>query len=299
MSEETAKPRWYVPTPGRLVLALLVVELTLLLINYQSGWMVLTGIGIFILTILVGLVWFGVALVLRRKFQFSLLSLCGLMLCLCLLGSWFAWKMERAKRQREVAARIESLNGLVVYDYGLDKNGDWLPKGQPPPAWLRDVVGVDFLSSPVGATLQNAPVTDGQLTCLDEWAGQLLLLYLDETQVTDEGVQFLAKFSELKCLALDHTQVTDVGVGYLKRLPKLKLLCLAYTQVSDTGLEHLKGLPHLEEIALSGTHVTDSGLVHLEGLIKLERLYVAETLVTEEGTNRLQQELPNCKIIVE
>ena len=79
MTTEPIKPRWFMPTPGKLVLALVITVLLLLFADPTNGWMVLTGVVAFILTILVGLVWCGIALLLRRRFQFSILSLLGLM----------------------------------------------------------------------------------------------------------------------------------------------------------------------------------------------------------------------------
>jgi hypothetical protein len=45
------------------------------------------------------------------------------------------------------------------------------------------------------------------------------------------------------------------------------------------------------------TNVGDSGLRYLETLKHLEVVNLTETLVTDDGVKRLQQALPNCKII--
>ena len=60
---------------------------------------------------------------------------------------------------------------------------------------------------------------------------------------------------------------------------------------------HLKALTKLKRLDLENTQVTDAGLVHLKGMTNLKRLYLDNTQVTDEGVKKLQQVLPNCRII--
>jgi hypothetical protein len=69
------------------------------------------------------------------------------------------------------------------------------------------------------------------------------------------------------------------------------------TKVADVGLEHLKGLTRLGWLNLWGTKVTDVGLNPLAGLATLQSLNLLFTDVTTDGAKRLQQTLPNCKIV--
>jgi hypothetical protein len=72
---------------------------------------------------------------------------------------------------------------------------------------------------------------------------------------------------------------------------------LRNTEVTDAGLEYLKGFNQLEQLNLENTEVTDAGLKYLNGLIQLESLDVEGTPVTDFGVMRLQQVLPNCRVI--
>ena len=94
-----------------------------------------------------------------------------------------------------------------------------------------------------------------------------------------------------------NSQVTDAGLVHLKGLTKLEVLLLTCKQITDAGLVHLKGLTNLESLNLSNTPITDTGLVHLKGLTNLEQLWLGGTQVTDEGVKKLQQALPNCKIL--
>ncbi len=83
MTDPAAKPQpcWFQLTPGRFVLALLAVEVLLWLserfgwLAWHKGYAVLTGVAVVGLAMLLILGWFVVALVFRRRFQFSLRSL--------------------------------------------------------------------------------------------------------------------------------------------------------------------------------------------------------------------------------
>ena len=50
-------------------------------------------------------------------------------------------------------------------------------------------------------------------------------------------------------------------------------------------------------VDLSATKVTDAGLVHLKRLTKLKYLNLRDTKVTDASVKKLQQALPNCKIL--
>ena len=118
--------------------------------------------------------------------------------------------------------------------------------------------------------------------------------------VTDADLADLRGLRQLKHLDLSGAEVTDAGLEHLKGLRQLKTLILRICfNVTDAGLEQLKGLTALEALDLNGTDVTDDGLEGLPGLTNLTRLDLGETYVTYEGIKRLQQALPNCKVIVD
>jgi hypothetical protein len=126
---------------------------------------------------------------------------------------------------------------------------------------------------------------------------ELQTLDLRQTKVTDAGLVNLQGLTHLTLLDLADTQVTDAGLAHITNLTELRSLNLAGTQVTDAGLAHLKGLKRLVLMNLQGTKVTDAGLTHLEGLTRLRGLYLSRAKVTDAGVEKLQQALPNCKIM--
>jgi hypothetical protein len=70
---------------------------------------------------------------------------------------------------------------------------------------------------------------------------------LDETQVTDAGLECLKGLSQLYELSLNDTTVTDAGLEYLRGLTNLKLLFLDRTHVTDEGVKQIRqALPKCE-----------------------------------------------------
>ena len=199
----------------------------------------------------------------RRWFQF-LVSL-GM--------SWVAVRMQSARQEKVAVEEIEKLGALVMYDCVVYESGNPFQLAQRPgPWWLRNSLGQNFFATVVDVDFARSPVTD-------------------------VGLEHLEGLTQLRRLDLHYTQVVGTGLKHLKGLTRLQTLNLFGTEVTDVGLEYLKGLTRLQTLDLSDTEVTDVGLGHLKGLTRLQTLTLFGTKVTDEGVKRLQQALPNCKII--
>lgn len=84
-------------------------------------------------------------------------------------------------------------------------------------------------------------------------------------------------------LGVDHTFVNSVE--------------LDNTGVTDADLAILDGLSYLEYLTLSNTQITDAGLLHLYDFSYLQIVDVTNTQVTDEGVKKLEDVLPNCRVI--
>ena len=196
----------------------------------------------------------------RRWFQFRLRTLLVAILVLSVPLSWFAWRMEKARRQREVVEAISRLGGNVEFDLDMET-----------PYWLLRLLGQESVLKPVTVSFKGTLIGDSELAHLEA-------------------------LTDLEILFLDRTQITDDGLACLPQLPKLHGLHLADTHVTDSGLKHLHRFADLLQLSLDGCRVSDTGLEHLRGLANLELLNLTYTDVTPEGVKKLQKALPNCKI---
>lgn len=197
----------------------------------------------------------------RRWYQYSLRTLLIFVTVVAVFCSWFAVRMQRAKRQREAVEAIAKTATRVRYDYHARLSQGAKP---PDPLRLRKLLGDDFFSDVVVVGLKS-DAGDAELEYFQRLT-ELRSLGLSDTQITDAGLEHLKGMTSLKWLNLARTQVSDAGLEHLKGLTSLETLWLTRTQVTDAGLEHLEGLTSLQELELDQTQVTDAGLVHLKGL---------------------------------
>ena len=291
-----AKRRWYRVTPDRLVWLLLVVEGLLWLAErfgcFPKGYAVLLAVASVALAMLVMLLWFAASLVFRWRFQFSIGSLLVLAVVVAVACGWFASAINGAKEQEKAVAGIERSKGLagyggyVGYDYQGYEYDDELPldpyfspqpgpRSEPGPAWLRRVLGKDFLSDVARADV-GGDEGIAYLRCLP--GPRALGLF----NVTDDGIgsipafhqvrsvwlshitrKFVVKLNELSALEGVHAhEATDFELEELKALPRLKRLDLFTSKTSDAGLKQIRELSELQLLNLAATHITDSVSVH-------------------------------------
>jgi hypothetical protein len=331
------------PTPAWLIFGLLVVEGLLWLSarfqwpTWHKGYAVLIAVASVGVLFAAMLLWLAIALVFRRRFQFTIRSLLVLTVAVALPCNWLAVELKAARREKAAATAIVKLCFHEVV---------W---SQPSaPAWLRRLLGDEFFASVTEVDwggewgsdegLENLKALN-QLQRLDLGGGivtdvglenverldQLQTLDLmDLFHVTDAGLEHLQGLNHLVDLNLCNTRVTDAGLKHLKGLKQLQRLDLTLQdRVTDAGLESLKGLKQLQRLDLTGLvrvtdaglenlkglkqlqrldltclfQVTDAGLENLKGLDQLQELKLEATKVTDEGVAKLQRTLPNCKII--
>jgi len=299
--------RWYHLTPDRFLLGLAAVEVFLFLseqfrwlaFNEKKGWTVLIGMAVLCLAGLLMLLWMGIALLFRRRFQFSLRSLLGAVVVVAMMCSWFTAKMQQAKRQKEAVIAIERLGGSVFYDYeGFDRyKHPILPEmlGLPPaekptppyPTWLNELVGGHFLSAVKDVSLWSINLCDDDLMHLKN-LHELEYLSLGGDQITNNGLRHIRQLNGLRNLSIEGEGITDAGLQHVGQLNGLRQLAIISEGITGAGLQHLKGLTELEELALPWTRVTDAGMVHLKNLSNLHFLNLRETQVTDAGLEHLK-----------
>lgn len=101
----------------------------------------------------------------------------------------------------------------------------------------------------------------------------------------------------LEWLLLENTSVTDAGLESVAKMTGLKLLVLKDTAVTGAGVARLAGLRRLEILSLENTRVTGPGLIPLSGLTPLRELWLKGTRLSSSDTAALAEALPACRII--
>jgi len=114
--------------------------------------------------------------------------------------------------------------------------------------------------------------------------------------ITDAGLVYIGRLTDLRKLEVATSQVTDLGLAHLSRLNKLKYLNLENTRISDAGLMRLLPLANLKELLIGGNTITDAGLANLANLSGLIFLDLKGTNVTATGITNLEKLLPGLVI---
>ena len=156
----------------------------------------------------------------KPKRHFLRFSIRTVLISLTICCVWLGWKVERARKQREVVAWVQGVGGTVNYE--SQSHG---------PQWLRKQIGRHFFDDVVSIDFGFMQLSD--VTPLAELKN-LKELVLSSTQMTD--ISPLAGLSNLESLNLTNTKVSDVIP--LVELTTLEDLSLGGTKVR-TGLVNL------------------------------------------------------------
>ena len=155
----------------------------------------------------------------RRWFQFKLRTLLMVVLVLSLPLSWFAVRMEKARRQVEAAMVIQRLGGDVRYNYDL-RWARW--SSADPPDSMRRLVGNELALAVCNCCyglninwVECEEISDEQMSCLTK-LDTLEYLCLEDCRITDRGLKHLMEAQSLRYAELYGTQVTPEGVKRLQ-----------------------------------------------------------------------------------
>ncbi len=204
-----------------------------------------------------------------RWFQYRLSTLMLVVTAAAIfLGVW----TNRVRKQQRAVAAIRQRGGMVYYSY---ESGPAGPNPTPPgPAWLRDLLGIDYLDHVVAVVCDVA--TDADLEPLEglPYVESLWVVGQDHVcRVTDAGLAPIGRLRHLRNLSLHCDEITDAGLEHLESLDHLEALDILDARITDAGLAHLRPLRELKDLTLLCA-ITDAGMEHLTPLTNLTRLKV-------------------------
>lgn len=155
----------------------------------------------------------------------------------------------------------------------------------PQPEWIARLGGTvetDKAGEIVAVKLRGTWVNDSELLDLAALPS-LERLDLSHTRISDEGLLFLRPAKRIRELNLLYAeQITDQGMNAIKQWGELRSLNVRGTRIGDGTMAVASGLPQIESLDVTGTAITENGLDSLIPLVKLKRL--------EMGRNRLRED---------
>ena len=161
---------------------------------------------------------------------------------------------------------------LAVYDelaHGLKPLSDetLLAVSRETGAMVRPIgVGSPLLE--VRFLAESVDSGDPELNRLAPLADHLTKLDLRNTQVTSEGIHFIASLERLSLLNLRGSEVVDANLEMLSKLDNLVSLNLTETEVGDAGLRKLGGCKSLRRLYLWNSKATGFGVQTLRKKLK-------------------------------
>ena len=89
-------------------------------------------------------------------------------------------------------------------------------------------------------------------------------------------------------LRVRKSQITDSGLDVLAKFPTIKKLELSNSMITDEGIKKIVSFcPNLERLNIWGcSKVTDKALIHLRDLWKLDRIHAFGTSITWDAANK-------------
>ncbi|AGA30024.1 leucine-rich repeat domain-containing protein [Singulisphaera acidiphila] len=121
-------------------------------------------------------------------------------------------------------------------------------------------------------------------------------LYMENSALTDAGLEPLSDATRIGDLTITGSRMTDAGLHHLAPLPSLWKLRLGRSAITDAGLGRLKSLKSLETLSLTETKLTDSSVETLAGFQSLKSLNLDRSGISPAGIERLKQALPKTQI---
>lgn len=297
--KKKSKLHWFHVTPGRLLVVLLVVE-GIMLLSERLQWFAFNekkGLTVLIATVIVGvtitimLLWFTIALLFRRRFQFSIRSILLFTVVVAIPSSWLAVEMKSASEQKKKILAIEKLGGTVHGKYWPFLPEDIFIKKRP--LLYENLFERDFFTVILNVSFSGRKIADTDLENLRDFS-DLRDLCLDASNINGSGLEYLNNLVHIEKLVLSNTKMSDAEMNHIEPMVRLRHLNISKTQVTDRGLTCLEKLNRLQELWLTGTQVTGSGL---EKFDCLEELGLERSQITDDGLQHISN-LNHLKVLV-
>jgi mono/diheme cytochrome c family protein len=125
----------------------------------------------------------------------------------------------------------------------------------------------------------------------------LLMNFVTDTIVGNDVLALMVQLKkQLAWVKLNNTNINDAAMPYLAQLTALTKLDVGHTHITDNGLQQLRPLLNLQYLNLAGTAVTEKGLIQLKALKKLRAVYLFQTQVNKTAYPLLKTNFPHTTI---
>jgi hypothetical protein len=176
------------------------------------------------------------------------------------------------------------------------------PRASDWPAWVADDSdAVNFLEGMreiAWLDLEGRPIGDAHLSFLQ--GEHLHTLCLDNTAVTDAGMEILSRRIAPGHLDANGTRVTDRGAAAVARIRTIGIVGLGFTDVTDAAIRELAALPALWDLRIGNREhperVTVKGVKALCRARSLRKLRLSGANFNTTQLDEIKAALPGVEV---
>jgi Leucine Rich repeat len=171
----------------------------------------------------------------------------------------------------------------AVPPYAIDAREDRIAPRRDVTQKEWDTIAAVMKEQRISALEANGLMTDEVLQRIAGLDHVTSLSMAGSRQLTDDGLQHLARMPQLQHLDLTGGKITDRGLEVLRHLPNLRTFKMNWQRgVSDAGVANLRFCEKLEGVNLMGSQTGDGAIDALRGKPGLRNLDTGK-LVTDAG----------------
>lgn len=216
--------------------------------------------------------------------------------------AWLAWSAWHKSKEDRVLSQVSDRGGLWETWSSSDLQTFFLKKGRVcfldlrrcriDAEMLRSLYHLQFASI---VDLSECGLSDRDFR---EFRGpaRVKRLRLDGNPLTDQSVNKICEYTNIRILQLRETQIGNIGLESISKLPLLEQIDLSGTNVTSSGISNLQNIKGLTTLNLSNTKVDDEAVDFLAHMKSLTTLTLDGTRLTEEGYDELRLSLPSTHI---
>ncbi len=142
--------------------------------------------------------------------------------------------------------------------------------------------------------LNNTAVTDKGLELLKHFSKINQLDLVGMNNITDAGIEAVAKQKSLRVVHINNTHVTDAGLAKLATISNLESMGMSHSDVTGKGfIEFLKQQPQLQRVSCGGVGLTDKDIQSMPEMKELVLLKIQNSSLTDACIPAIVKACPN------
>ncbi len=126
---------------------------------------------------------------------------------------------------------------------------------------------------------------------------KLKTLYVEEGELSDQGLEQVAHFPELNSLQVISDSITDAGLAKILQLKKMSSLMIEGKNITNKSVERLGEFASLYNVHFRRTKINEGGVVHLSSIKRLSSLTLDGSPIGDQGVETLVAGSPQVSFL--